>query len=152
MGDYRIATAAAAKKEETGVVQGGASIMIRESAQKYITKITRQSSRVIKETLDRQHSNMPIQIISTYAPHNGHAEEDRTQHWKEVKGILNKTCKRHMIIWCADANGQLGRDKEEGKKPQRKHRTQQDRTIHRSKENRKNDMAHTLQDYANNTK
>ena len=59
---------------------------------------------------------MPIQIISTYAPHNGHAEEDRGQHWEEVKEILNQTCKRHMIIWCTDANGQLGRDKKKVKR------------------------------------
>ena len=58
---------------------------------------------------------MSIQIISTYAPHNGHVEAERRQHCEEVKEILHKTCKRHMIIWCRDANGQLGRENEEGK-------------------------------------
>ena len=57
---------------------------------------------------------MPIQILTTYAPHNGKTEEDRMQHWGEVKEILNKTCKRHMIIWRADANGQIGRDEGDG--------------------------------------
>ena len=56
---------------------------------------------------------MPIQIHPNYTPRNGHAEADRRQRWGEVKEILNKTCKRHMIIWCADANENLGRDKEE---------------------------------------
>ena len=111
LGNYRITNAASAKQEETGVVQGGAEIMINESTKQYITQITRQSSRILKVTIDNQHSNMHIQIISTYAPKNGHAEEDRRQHWGEVREIPNKTCKRHMTIWCADANGQLGIDK-----------------------------------------
>ena len=85
--------------------------MIHASAQKYITQIARQSSRVLRVTLDRYRSKMPIHILSNYAPHNGHSEADRIQHWGEVKEIHNQTCKRHMIIWRADANGQLGRDK-----------------------------------------
>ena len=112
---YRITTAAATKREEVGVVQGGTEIMIHGSTQKYITHITRQIIRVREVTLDHQNSNMPIQIITSYAPHNGHTEEDRRQHWREVKEILNKTCKRHMIIWRTDANGQIGRDEEEAK-------------------------------------
>ena len=58
---------------------------------------------------------MPVQIITTYAPHNGHTDGDRRQQWEEIKAILNKTCKRHMIIWRTAANGQIGRDGEEEK-------------------------------------
>ena len=32
-----------------------------------------------------------------------------------VKAILNKTCKRRMILWHTDADGQIGGDEEEGK-------------------------------------
>ena len=35
------------------------------------------------------------------------------------KEITIKTCKRDMIIWRADANGQLGRDEEEEKEIQK---------------------------------
>ena len=87
--------------------------MIHGSIQQYITQVTRQSSRVMRVTLDRYKSEMPLQILSTYAPHNGHAEAERKQHWGEVKEILDKTCKSHMIIWRADANGLLGSGKEE---------------------------------------
>ena len=82
--------------------------------QQYITQITRQSSRVLKVTLGRRNSWMPIQILPTYAPHNGHAEADRRQHWGKVKELLNKTCKRRVIIWCADANGH--RERKRGKR------------------------------------
>ena len=51
---------------------------------------------------------MPIRIISTYAPHNERPEEEKQQHWEDVKVILNKTCKRHHILWGAGASGQLG--------------------------------------------
>ena len=87
--------------------------MIHESIQQYITQIARHSSRVLRVALDRYKSKIPIHIISTYAPHNGHAEAERRQHCGEVKEILNKTCKRHMVIWCTDSNGKLGKGGEE---------------------------------------
>ena len=86
--------------------------MIHGSVQQYVTQIARRSIRVLRVTLDRYKSKMPIQILSTYEPHNGHAEAERRQQWQEAKEIPNKTCKRHMIIWCTDANGQPDRDKE----------------------------------------
>ena len=100
---------AAAKKVKTDVIQGGTAIMIHGIAHQYITQATRHISRVLRVALGRKNSNMPIQILTTYAPHNGHTEEDRKQHWKEVKEILNEKCKRHIIIWCAVPNGQMGR-------------------------------------------
>ena len=112
--------------------------MIHGSIQQYITQVTRQSIRVLRVTLDRYKSEKPIHILSTYAPHNGHTEAERKQQWEEFKEILNKTCKRHMIIWCADANGQLGREtKKKTKEPSRKHNTQQQNRTMRKSKNRK---------------
>ena len=108
--NYRVATESATHPEKAGVVKGGTAVAIRESAKQHIAQIARQRSRVLRATLDRKNSRMPIQIISIYAPRNGHTEEDRRQHWEEVNEILTNTCKRHMIIWCADANGRLGSD------------------------------------------
>merc|ERR1712112_264940 len=63
----------------------------------------------------------PIHIISTYAPRSGHSEDSRQQHWQEVQELLNKTSKQHLIIWGADANGQLG---SRGKGKTQKHERQ----------------------------
>ena len=111
--------------------------MIHGSTQQYITQIARQSSRVLKVTLGHLRSRIPIHIISTYAPHNGHAEEDRRQHWEEVQEILNKTCRRHMIIWRTDANGQLVRNKEEGQKGNTENDARNKIGPYKSKSNRK---------------
>ena len=40
--------------------------------------------------------------------------EDRKKQWEEANEILNKTCKRHMVIWRTDANGELGSEYAEG--------------------------------------
>ena len=63
--NYRIVTAASTKSGKTGAAQGGPEIMIHESIQQYITQVTRQSRRVLRVTLDRYKSKMPIQIIET---------------------------------------------------------------------------------------
>ena len=112
IGNYRVITSPASKKETTGVVRGGTAPIIHESAQQYIAHITRQSVRVVRVTLDRKNSRMPNHIISEYAPRNGRTEEDRRRRWKDVNEILQNTCKRHMIMWRADANGQLGSEEE----------------------------------------
>ena len=67
--------------------------MTHESAHQYTTQINRHIGRVMRLTLDHRKSNMPIQILTNYAPRNGHTVEDRKQHWADVKEILNKTCK-----------------------------------------------------------
>ena len=51
---------------------------------------------------------MPIHIVSTYAPRNGRNEETKNHHWEDVQELLSKTWKRPLILWGADANGQLG--------------------------------------------
>ena len=81
--------------------------MIREIIHQNISKIARKSGRSIRVTLERAESKMPIRIISTYAPRNGHTEEAKRKHWGDVQELLNKTCERHLIIWGAGANGQM---------------------------------------------
>ena len=67
---------------------------------------------------------MPIHIISTYAPHNGRNEETKNHHWGDVQELLNKTCKRHLILWGAAANGQIGnKDKTAEEKYNKKNST-----------------------------
>ena len=34
--------------------------------------------------------------------------EERSQHWEDVRELINKTCKRRLVIWGAYSNGQLG--------------------------------------------
>ena len=117
MGNYIIITAEAAKRDRTGVLRGGTPIMIHGSMQQYITQIARKRRRRVRRvTLGRQNSNMNIRILTTYAPHNGHTEEDAKHQWGEVREIAHKTFKRKTIIWRTDANGQFGRA-EEGKTP-----------------------------------
>ena len=86
---------------------------IREIIQQNITQIATQSSRVARVKICSKTQKNHSRILSTYAPRNGRKAEDRRQRLIDVKEILNKTCKRHMIIWRTDANGQLGRDGEE---------------------------------------
>ena len=81
--------------------------MIHGSLHQNITQIMRQSSKVLRVTLDQAKSKMPTHIISTYAPRNV-TYRRRKKHWGCVQELLNKTCKRHLIIWGGDANGQLG--------------------------------------------
>ena len=108
MDNYRVITTAAEKHKETGTVTGGTAILIHESLQQNITQITRRRSRAMRVTLGHFKAKMPIHILPTYAPHNGYSEEIKNQHWENVQELLNKTCKRHLIIWGAHANGQLG--------------------------------------------
>ena len=111
--NYRVIAPSATKRKETGVVQGGTSVMIHESAHQYIAQIARKRRGVTRSTMGQKNSRMPIQILTTYAPQNGHTGEDRRQHCGDVREILDETCKLHMIIWRGGADGQIGRDREE---------------------------------------
>ena len=82
--------------------------MIHGGIQQDDMRIKRQSSRATRVTSGQAKETMPIQIISTYAPHSGHKGETRQQHWGDVTEHLNKTSKQHLIIWGADENGQIG--------------------------------------------
>ena len=107
MGNYRVIATAATKSETTGVVQGRVTVMIHESIQPNTTQITRER-RSLRVTLGRKYSKMPIRILSTYAPRNGRKDEDRRHHWDGANATLDKTCKRHMVMWRTESNGQLG--------------------------------------------
>ena len=82
--------------------------MIQDSGHKYIAQIARSGRISLRVTIDRKKSRTIRQIISTCPPRIGIPGGDRRQSWQGVRGIADATCKRHMIIWCADANGQLG--------------------------------------------
>ena len=100
VGNYRSITSSSAQREQTwGTARRiiNYDTWIHGSMQQYITQIARQSSRALRVTLDRTNSNMHIQILTTYAPHNGHTE-DRKQSWEAAQAIMNKICKRQMII------------------------------------------------------
>ena len=122
---YRINTSSATKSDKTGVVHGGVAVVIREIIQQNTTQIDRRSSRSQRVTIGSKNSKIPIQILCTYAPRSGRAEEGRRHRRGDFKEITNKTCTRHMVIWRADANGQLGRDgeaeEEEGQSATRNH-------------------------------
>ena len=38
----------------------------------------------------------------------GKTKISQNEHWGKVRQTLQETSNRHMLIWCADANGQLG--------------------------------------------
>ena len=117
VGNYRGVTSAADKNKETGIATGGTAIMIHASIHQNVAQITRQGSRSIRVTLDHAKSKMPIHILSTYAPRNGHTEETKRKNLEDVQELLSKTCNRHLVILGAAANGQLGnRNHEEEEK------------------------------------
>ena len=76
VGNYRIITAAG-KSAETGIVDGGGrNHDTREPA------TTHNADRRTKKPSTTSNTGpcqiqMPIHIISTYAPHNGHTEEEK---------------------------------------------------------------------------
>ena len=107
MDNYRIITAAAEKHKEAGIVTGGAAKIIHESLHQNITQINRQSSRALRVTLGHRKAKMPTHILSTYAPRSGHAGEFKKHHWADVQELLSKSRRRHLILWGADASGQL---------------------------------------------
>ena len=73
-------------------------------------------------------------MLPAYAPHNGHTEAERGQRWEEVSEILNQTMKKtHMIMWRADANGQIGREKKKKIKNPQETATYKNRTIKEQK-------------------
>ena len=124
--------------------------MIRESLRHHITQITSQRSRVLRVTLGHAKSKMPIHIISTYAPHNGHTEEERRQHWEDAKELFNKTRRRRLILWGADANGNWGTETRKKKRNMPKKANADQRIIgFCTKANRAGkEMAHNYTEYA----
>jgi len=73
-------------------------------------------NRILKITLDRPETHTPLTIIETYAPHQGYSNHEKNKHWEAVHKTLTETPRQHMTIWGADANGQLGREKNQPEK------------------------------------
>ena len=84
-GNYRIIATASSKGETTGVEKGGAAITMHGCTQNQITKITTTSSRVLRVTMGHAESKMPIRALSTYAPHNVHAQAESRQRWEDFE-------------------------------------------------------------------
>ena len=155
MDNYRVIEADAEENETAGIATGGTAIMIHGRLQQHIAQITRQSSRSIRVTLGHAKSKMPIHIVSTYAPRNGHTEEARGKHWGGAKELLNETCRRHLILWGADANGQMGNrnqsEEEERYAKKGKCRSRDNWTIHESEQEREGERSATAQNMQKTT-
>jgi len=58
----------------------------------------------------RPSRDTPLSIVVTYAPHQGYTEQERQERWGKVQQTIGQIPKRHMSLWGADTNGELGRD------------------------------------------
>jgi len=108
---YRIITTQAehAKKEKGGIPEGVVAILIHEDLENHIVHIHRVSHGIVKITLHIAQAHTPIAIINTYASHKGKTKQEQHEHWKHVHEVVKDTPRRHLIIWRADANGQMGK-------------------------------------------
>ena len=88
--------------------KGGVEIPIRAGIEQYISIIQRVVHRIMTSALHDKPKDIPITIIVTYAPHTGYSKEEKKEHWGKTRHTIDTIPKRHMTIWCADANGQLG--------------------------------------------
>ena len=93
---------------KNGSPDGGAAIIVNDTLAPMIRKVVRYNERVIQVTLQNAAHDIPVNIISIYAPHNGHAIEKRKLFWKEVNKNLMNVHKKGIVICGIDANGQLG--------------------------------------------
>ena len=93
---------------KNGSPDGGAAIIVNDTLAPMIRKVIRHNERVIQVTLQNAAHDIPVNIISIYAPHNGHAIEKRKLFWKEVNNNLTNVHKKGIVICGIDSNGQLG--------------------------------------------
>jgi len=111
MNGYRIITSASKKHPEqplTGMTKGGVAILIHTELAHYISNIQRIDHRIMTVTLHDKPGDIHITIMVTYAPHTGYSKKEKAEHWQNAKHTLTQIPKRHLTIWRADANGQLG--------------------------------------------
>jgi len=92
------------------------SIAVHQEMAPHISTIQRIDNRILKITLDHPETHTPLTIIATYAPHQGYSNHEKNKHWEAVHKTLTETPRQHMAIWGADANGQLGREKNQPEK------------------------------------
>ena len=79
--------------------------------EKHIGTIRRIDHRIMTVTLQHEDALTPITIITSYAPHKGYNSTERKKHWGKLEQTILEVPKRHMQIWCTDANGQLSGNK-----------------------------------------
>ena len=109
---YRVITTASTRiqnEQPLGLTTGGVAILIHNELEQHITHITRINNRIMHLTLQSQNSHRPKAILNTYASHSGKGKKEQKDHWRQVKETLEIIPTRHIIIWCADANGQIGK-------------------------------------------
>jgi len=114
---YKIYTSAATPHPKQGTEKGtpgkhisGIAIAIHEELDQHVCMVNRINESIMTITLDREQTHTPIAIIATYAPHQGYNNHEKNKHWEQVGKMLQEIPRKHMKIWGADANGQLGRD------------------------------------------
>ena len=95
------------------------AILIHETLEQHIVHVHRINHRIMKITLHSERSHTPLTIINTYAPHQGKTKVEQQEHWKRVKEIVANTPRKHLTLWRAGANGQMGKLREGEETPQR---------------------------------
>ena len=90
---YRIITSTAAKKKENRSTERRNANYDTWNREALYNAARQRSSRIHRVTLDHENSNAHTQILTTYAPDNGHTAEGRKKQLGEVEEIPNKTCK-----------------------------------------------------------
>jgi len=109
---YRIITSEAnpndAKHEKQGLYHGGVAIIIHTSTHQHIHQIARIDHRILKTELKSNKATSHITILTSYAPRKCYKHEIRDQNRKALGQVLPRIPRKHLCIWCADANGQLG--------------------------------------------
>ena len=90
---YRILSTAATS-EKNGSPEGGVAIIVSGELAPMIKNVKRHDERVIQVTLQNSPYDIPVNILSIYAPHNGHAVEKRRLFWKNLNKYVEKYTKK----------------------------------------------------------
>ena len=106
--DYVIHASAALKNTmDNGKAIGGVAIAIEKELNKHLHHLNQIDHRTMTVTLHSDHSHTPLTIVNSYAPHSGYSYIDKKTHWQTVNSTLSRIPKTNLIIWGADANGQI---------------------------------------------
>jgi len=86
----------------------GVAILIHGELEHQITNIQQINGRIMQVTLHSPKSRTPLTILCTYAPQSGKKKTEQKAHWEQVQNTINEIPNKHILICCADTNGQLG--------------------------------------------
>jgi len=97
---------------------GGLSLLIHEELEQHITHT---------ENKPPNHENHTSQRASAHANHNPKhicttprkTKTEQQEHWTEVQKTVQEIPTKHLTIWCADANGKIGKIRQGEEKPRR---------------------------------